>query len=94
MLLPTYSAPFTDAGFVRAATLHRDPRLADADYHSHGPNTLLPGDTVYLYECPPRDGRVQLLAVSVPDVLVARRDAHAVKLVFRVGHLSRAADRG
>lgn len=83
MVTPTCSAPLSDAAFVRAAALHRDPRLADATYHSHGPNTMLPGDTIYVYGCPPRDGRFQLLAVSVPDRLVDQRDAAGIKHLFR-----------
>lgn len=82
MLPRTCAASLDDAGFVRAAAMNREPRLANAAYQSHGPNAMLAGDTVYLYEGSPRGGIVPLFAVSVPDVLVAQRDAHAIQRLF------------
>ena len=82
MLTPIRCCLTADTEFVRHAALHRDARLADARYHSHGPNALVPGDTVYLYECPLIARRTQMIAVSLPDLLVGQRDAEAVRHRF------------
>lgn len=72
----------SDADFVRDASAHRDMRLASASFYSKGPNTLMPGDTVYLFTCPPEGEYRRLLAVSVPDGWVIARDADRVRRTF------------
>ena len=71
-----------DTDFVRAAARHRDGRLTTATLYSTGPNTLVPGDTVYLFQCPADEGYSRLLAVSVPNDLVIDRDMDGVRHMF------------
>ena len=72
----------SDAEFVRTATLHREPRLADARFYLRGPNTATDRETIYLFASPPADGLCRVMAVSVPDAVVATMDARLLRRVY------------